>query len=50
MLGNENRKVEFIWTFIPSVLTAVLCFLNLQYVQNERVMPNTEVVKVVGHQ
>lgn len=49
-LSSEDRLVEFVWTFIPTLLTAVLCFLNLQYISYERVLPDSKVVKVVGHQ
>nr|YP_009262390.1 cytochrome c oxidase subunit II [Homalogaster paloniae]ANI86966.1 cytochrome c oxidase subunit 2 [Homalogaster paloniae] len=49
-LSGEDRFIEFVWTFIPTLLTAVLCFLNLQYISYECVMPDSKVVKVIGHQ
>nr|YP_009166786.1 cytochrome c oxidase subunit II [Explanatum explanatum]ALC75072.1 cytochrome c oxidase subunit 2 [Explanatum explanatum] len=49
-LSNEDRLIEFVWTFIPTLLTAVLCYLNLQYISYESVLPDSKVVKVVGHQ
>nr|YP_009169431.1 cytochrome c oxidase subunit II [Fischoederius elongatus]AJF22823.1 cytochrome c oxidase subunit II [Fischoederius elongatus]QIJ60110.1 cytochrome c oxidase subunit II [Fischoederius elongatus] len=49
-LSNEDRLIEFVWTFIPTVLTAVLCYLNLQYLTYESVLPDSKVVKIVGRQ
>lgn len=49
-LRKEDRLIEFVWTFIPTLLTAVLCYLNLQYISYESVLPDSKVVKVVGRQ
>nr|YP_009164294.1 cytochrome c oxidase subunit II [Gastrothylax crumenifer]AIU44450.1 cytochrome c oxidase subunit II [Gastrothylax crumenifer] len=49
-LGNEDRLLEFVWTFIPTMLTAILCYLNLQYLTYESVLPDSKVVKIVGRQ
>nr|YP_009171942.1 cytochrome c oxidase subunit II [Orthocoelium streptocoelium]AJG03071.1 cytochrome c oxidase subunit II [Orthocoelium streptocoelium] len=50
VLNSEDRLIEFVWTFVPTLLTLVLCYLNLQYISYEGVMPGSKVVKIVGRQ
>nr|YP_010514542.1 cytochrome c oxidase subunit II [Diplodiscus mehrai]UXL86273.1 cytochrome c oxidase subunit 2 [Diplodiscus mehrai] len=50
VLDGENRWLEFVWTAIPTFLTTVLCFFNLQYISYETLLPESDIVKVVGRQ
>lgn len=49
-LPKEDKLVEFWWTFVPSCLVGILCFLNLRCLVEAPFSGIYRVVKVVGHQ
>nr|ADP24226.1 cytochrome c oxidase subunit II [Gyrodactylus samirae] len=49
-LSNELNMLEFNWTFIPSVLIAVLCYLNLSFVYFDSELDSIDVMKMMGRQ
>nr|UDU84938.1 cytochrome c oxidase subunit 2 [Haematoloechus sp. CW13H] len=49
VLSSESMLLEFIWTFIPTVIVSILCFLNTMYYADLR--PSVSgLIKVVGCQ
>nr|UFQ87246.1 cytochrome c oxidase subunit II [Schistosoma guineensis] len=50
VLPNEACLLEFVWTFIPTLLIVVLCFYNLNYLMYYSGGSFSSPVKIVGHQ
>nr|AHH31501.1 cytochrome c oxidase subunit II [Gyrodactylus sp. MBS-2014] len=50
LLSKELKVLEFKWTFIPSILMAMLCYLNLSYVYFDSKLDSVDMVKVMGRQ
>nr|QDO72056.1 cytochrome c oxidase subunit II [Schistosoma haematobium]QDO72097.1 cytochrome c oxidase subunit II [Schistosoma haematobium] len=50
VLPSEACLLEFVWTFIPTLLIVVLCFYNLNYLTYYSGGSFSNPVKIVGHQ
>nr|AYH51411.1 cytochrome c oxidase subunit II [Posthodiplostomum centrarchi] len=53
-LNSDSEWVEISWTFIPTFVVFVLCFINVQFLTEDDLISNSfdgsQLVKVVGHQ
>nr|ADP24236.1 cytochrome c oxidase subunit II [Gyrodactylus major]QCX36156.1 cytochrome c oxidase subunit II [Gyrodactylus major]QCX36157.1 cytochrome c oxidase subunit II [Gyrodactylus major] len=49
-LTNEYKSLEFKWTFLPSILIALLCYLKLSFIYFDSELDSVDLVKVMGRQ
>nr|YP_009054579.1 cytochrome c oxidase subunit II [Paragyrodactylus variegatus]AIK25767.1 cytochrome c oxidase subunit II [Paragyrodactylus variegatus] len=47
---NEVGSLEFMWTFLPTILVSILCVFNLSFIYFDSELEVDDVVKVMGRQ